>query len=48
MVGLRTLARLFAPAPACGPLCRAVGEEIETMRLADDLRRLAVKCTDQR
>ncbi|MGP6085489.1 hypothetical protein [Antarctobacter jejuensis] len=33
----RFLERLFAPAPACGPLCRAVEEELSIMRNADTL-----------
>ena len=48
MVVLRTLAHLFTPEPTCGPLCRAVGDEIETMRLAEDLRQLATRCDNAR
>ncbi|MBW4984028.1 hypothetical protein KZZ07_15910 [Mameliella sp. CS4] len=35
------LARLIAPAPRCGQLCREVQEELATMRLSDALREVA-------
>ena len=41
MVIVKRLARIFEPPKVCGPLCRNVSAEIDTMALGDRLEQLA-------